>query len=240
MESPRTDDVFSNGPAADNFGVVISQPPEIPEIKFRVPSAPWLAKENIARILLPYEYAIQQVQAMLLMRKPREFVVVVMLIEVVFIVLYQLNSGVLSDVCVIISALMLCALVFGQNREYLMENVFTPVEDLGRPGEPNRIYSIDELADLISIVGSRVHCFVLGCQQKASDRTVVGQMLWMFFLLCCFVAAAILRARMVLWFLVNMVLFLPGIVFHPAVYPSIAPFLNTVMVTIAPKVKDGH
>lgn len=229
------DDVFGNSPTAENFGAAISQPPEVPEIKFRVPSAPCLAQEKIAAMLAPYEYAIQQAEAMLLLRRPKEFMDIVLAIQSVLVALYLFSSGLLSDACVIFCLAVLCVIVFKHNRELFMTGIFRPLDDFGRPDEPNRIYTIDEIARFISVIGSRVHCFFLGCRQKATDKTVVGQLLWLSFLSCCFVAASILKTRVVLYFLVNVVLILPGIVFHPAVYPKISSFLTTLMTTIAPK-----
>lgn len=77
--------------------------------------------------MLSDEYAMQQVEALLLLHRPMEFEVIVGMIEAVFMVPYEPDPGVLSDVCVIVSLATGCVAVFRQNREYLLATVFRPV-----------------------------------------------------------------------------------------------------------------
>jgi hypothetical protein len=205
------------------------------EIKFRVPSCPELDHANIARILSPYENLIDQVQAILLWRRFSVSAICVGIIELCFRFgkMYQIQF--FNGLVLLISVCCLCHFVYRSHREFFLTVVFPPITDRGGQDESNRIYSLDEVAHFISIFGSRIHCFWLGCVQKASDRSIVGRLLWVMFLICMFTLFTIVPMSLIGYVAVHAVLVLP-VVLHPKIYPLVLPQLQQLLRLIAPKV----
>ena len=208
------------------------------KVKFRVPSTPALATENIVAILRPYEYLIEQAQAILFWHRPLQFVLLMAGVESFFFVVWKFDLGFLSGAVILFTVGVTGVMVIENLAD--MEHYFPPITAEDGDGEPHRhkIYSIEDLADFLSVVGSRLHCFVLGCVQKARDPTVVGQTIWLSFLVCCFVATCVMRTFYIFVVVVNLILIVPGIVFHPDIYGDVAPSLNHLMMAIAPKVRE--
>jgi hypothetical protein len=205
------------------------------EIKFRVPSCPELDHANIARILSPYENLIDQVQAILLWRRFSVSAICVGIIELCFRFgkIYQIQFC--NGLVLLIAACSLCHFIYRSHREFFLTVVFPPIVDRGGQDESNRIYSLDEVARFISIFGSRIHCFWLGCVQKASDRSVAGRLVWVMFLVCMFTLFTIVPTYLIGYVGVHAVLVLP-VVLHPKIYPLVLPQLQQLLRLIAPKI----
>jgi hypothetical protein len=228
------DDVGGPGDAAPPADEV---PPD-EEVKLRVPSCPALEVSNIVRALSPYRYVIDQVQAILLWRRPSQFAATFGTVAAVFMVVHLFRLNILSSVVFLTAAGAVAVFVFDSHRSYFVAEYFPPVVDRGQPTDPDRVYSLEELAGAISIIGSRIHCFWLGCVQKATDQSVVGQVIWLLFLLCMFALFAIIPTLLVMEGLALSIVVLPGVLFHPAVYDTMRPTLDQLMRLIAPKVRD--
>lgn len=223
------------GPSIDNLAE-IAAPPEVPEIKFRVPSTPSLDSKNIIQILKPYESIIDHIQELLLWKRPLQFGLLTFFAESFLIIVYIADMGFFQFVFFILMiyfTIYIISVKYSNNFAF-----FPPIEDRGNEDDPNRIYSLEELSSLISIFGSRLHTFFLGCKQKAEDPTIFGQIVWIFFLFCFFVILVIVKSFPILFLTVHSILYLPGIIFHPLIYPIVLPWLQRLMRTIAPKIKD--
>jgi hypothetical protein len=205
------------------------------EIKFRVPSCPELDHANIARILSRYENFIDQVQAILLWRRFSVSAVCVGIIELCFRLGKICQIRFCDGLVLLISACGLCHFAYRSHREFFLTVVFPPIADRGGQDESNRIYSLDEVAHFISIFGSRIHCFWLGCAQKASDRSVAGRLVWVMFLVCMFALFTIVPTYLIGYVGVHAVLVLP-VVLHPKIYPLVLPQLQQLLRLIAPKI----
>lgn len=205
---------------------------DVPEIKFRVPSTEALRQENIISVLKPYEYLIQQLQTILLWKRPAEYAVIVTIVELLFILGYITNMGFMAGCLVIATLFFTWFIVFNTYKTFILEKIFPPVYSEGN------LYDLDDIAKFISIVGSRIHCFLLGCKQKAEDMSIISQLTWIFFLVCCFIAFKIIKTYVILYAMVHFVLIIVPLIFHPMIHPRILPSLERLMTTIAPKVKD--
>lgn len=226
------------GPSIDNLAE-LAAPPEVPEIKFRVPSTPCLDSKNIKKILKPYKKIIDFIQELLLWRRPFQFLLLTFFAESFLFTVYITNMGFFQFVVFLLFLYFIVYIIAVKYSRYI--NIFPSVEDesyRGSEDEPNHVYSLDELSSLISIIGSRLHTFFLGCKQKAEDPTIFGQIVWVIFLFCFFVIVVIVKTFPILFLSLHAILFLPGIIFHPLIYPSVLPWLQRLMRTIAPKIKD--
>lgn len=223
------------GPSMDNLAES-ENPPEVPQIKFRVPSTPSLDSKNIQRILKPYESIIDHIQEILLWRRPLQFGLLIFFAESFLFIVYIIDMDIFQFILFILMTYFLIHIFIVKYSSYI--NFFPPIEDRGNKDDPNRIYSLEELSNLISIIGSRMHTFFLGCKQKAEDPTIFGQIVWVIFLFCFFVILVIVKSFPILFLVVHSILYLPGFIFHPLIYPTVLPWLQRLMRTIAPKVKD--
>jgi hypothetical protein len=188
-------------------------------------------------LLRPHAYFLEQAQAILLLRRPVFFGVLVGCVEVCITVTCFFDIPFFAGLTLLFAAFGICDTVIKENEDFFLRVVFPPITDLGTQDEPNRIYPLEDLASFISTVGSRIHCFFLGCSQKSDDPTFLGRLIWILFLVCLFVIFALLPTFVVFVIAAQLILFLPGVLFHPFVYPWISPFLQEVMKSVAPKVK---
>ncbi|OHS97902.1 hypothetical protein TRFO_35773 [Tritrichomonas foetus] len=227
-----------NLPSADSISDFVAPPPEVPEIKFRVPSTPLLETDNIIRFLMPHQALIDQIQALLLWRRPVQFGIFVFLFESILFFIQFTGMGFFPFICFYILILYTLKAISFKYHDFFASVVFPPVEDRGSENETNRIFTLEEIASFISVVGSRIHTFLLGCKQKADDPTIFGQIIWITFLFCFFMLAVIVRTFPLFFLFLHVIVFLPGIIFHPIVNPHILPYLQRLMMTIAPKIKD--
>lgn len=224
------------GPSLDNLAE-IAAPPGVPEIKFRVPSTPSLDSANIQKILQPYESIIVHIQELLLWKRPLQFGLLIFFAESFLFIVYYTDMGFFQFVLFILMIYFFICIIF-LKYSYYVKKFFPPIKDRGNEDDPNRIYSLEELSSLISIFGSRLHTFFLGCKQKAEDPTIFGQIVWIIFLFCFFVILVIVKSFPILFLTVHSIIYLPGIIFHPLIYPTVLPWLQRLMRTIAPKIKD--
>lgn len=226
------------GQSIDNLADLTAPPEDLPEIKFRVPSAPFLESQNIKSILQPYEHIIDQIQALLLLRRPVQFGLLAFLCESFLFICYFAVFNFFQFIIFITALYFLTYILINKYSSFIKDNLFPEIEDRGNEDEPNRIYSLDDISSLLSVFGSRIHTFFLGCKQKAEDPTVFGQIVWIVFVFCFFVIAVIVRTFPLFFLIQHTILFLPGLIFHPQIYPSAIPWLQKLMTTIAPKIKD--
>jgi hypothetical protein len=207
------------------------------EVQLRVPSCPALEIGNIMQWLTPHEYFLQQAQAILLLRRPVFFAALAGCLELSLVVSYFFEIDFFAGLTLLFGLFGASVAVIKAHQDFFLEVVFPPIMDFGSRNESNRIYPLEDLASFISTVGSRIHCFFLGCSQKSDDATFLGRLIWILFLVCLFVIFAVLPTFVVFVVAVQLVLFLPAVLFHPSVYPWIAPILQKLMKSVAPKMK---
>ena len=216
----------------------IPDPPAIPQLKFRVPSTPLLSTDNIINVIKPYEDIIDQLQMLLLWRRPRTFGLLVFFFEAILFFVYITNMTFIPFMVSLSLLSITSRFILYKYHDFIISNFFPPIEDRGNENETNRLFSLEEIAKFISVIGSRIHTFILGCKQKADDPTAFGQIIWICFLFCFFVIGVTVRTFPFLFLAFHLIFFVPGIIFHPIVHPYILPYLQRIMTTIAPKIKD--
>lgn len=228
---------FGSSSSSENLTEIVPSEPVVHQIKFRVPSTPALDKENICQILGPYEYFVQQLQGILFFHRPIHFTVLAASTNLLMVLIYKTKIGFFSTTVLIFSLYILSCIIWQRHKEFFVTYVFTQLPEI-KSDLPNRIYSLEDISFTLSIVLSRIHCFILGCRVKALDPSIISKLLWISFLVPFFFVFRIARTFYIMCFSINCALFLPGILLHPKVFVYSSTYLQQIMMTLAPKIKD--
>ena len=212
-------------------------PPEELRIKYKVPYIQELSKENIVRVLTPYKGIIDQIQAILLWRWPVQSAILLIYFNIWSLITYLLDLSFINVLIIILVTVVYLAILH-RRKGVLSSFFFPPIPTDKDPTAPNRIYSLEEISELFSTVGSRLYCFAQSCLQKATDMSFFGQLSWIAILLCMFVFFKIARTFWICVITVNFFLTVPGIIFRPNIYPRFSDNLQWLMMVISPKIKD--
>jgi len=215
-----------------------SLPPiqEEPPVRFRVPSCPELDKDVICQQLKKYEQLIYRFEAIILWRKPIQLIVLFFLVNFVALFVYYFSISIIN--VFIITVTLIVALILINNSKSFRFELLPKIESAGNIEESNRIFTLEELSVFLSTVGSRVHCFWLSCEKKAKDMSFFGQIIWIGLLTCAFIFFKLARTFWTLLIPLDIIMILPGFLFHPSIHPMIHDYLQWLMMIVAPKVKD--
>ena len=229
---------FSSSSSTSELNAVAeTPPPEEPKIKYKVPYIEELSKENIVKVLTPYKGLIDQIQAVLLWRWPVQSTILLIYFNLWSLITYLLDLSFINVLIIILVTVVYLAIL--HRKKGVVSSFFFPPIPVNKDEEQsNRIYSLEEISELLSTVGSRFYCFAQSCLQKATDMSFFGQLSWIAILLCMFVFFKIARTFWICVITVNFFLTVPGIIFRPNIYPRFKYNLQWLMMVISPKIKD--
>lgn len=229
---------ISSSSSAQDLNIDNMQPgTEEPPVKFKVPSCQQLEKEHLVQMLTPYKQYIDQFLALVLWRRPIQLILCLIYINTVSFLIYFLHFSFINVLIIFISTITFISLVY-VNHNAFTKFFFPPVLTYGEATETNRIFTLEEIAEVISVVGSRIHCFLQSCAIRATDKNIFGQLAWIAILCCMFVFFKVAKTFWIFYGIINAIFIVPGFIFHPAINPSIKDYLKWVMMVIAPKIKE--
>ena len=227
---------FSSSSSASELNLDVT-PPEEPQVKYKVPYCPELRKENIVRILTPYKEIVDQIQSLLLWRWPAQLAIIFIYVNACALLAYYCNFSFINILIIFLFTFVMMAIIH-EHKGVVSSFFFPPIPVDQDPNAPNRIYSLDEVAGLISTIGSRLYCFYHSCFQKCTHMSFIGQLSWISILLSMFVFFKIMKTFWIVLACTELILVVPGIIFNPNVYPKIKDNLTWTMMVISPKLKD--
>lgn len=195
-------------------------------VKLKVPSSPAMEKENIENHLQRYLPILDELQVILLWRRPLVLGCIVILQQLFFLIAYLLDLGAIG--------VLLLSTVYAKICKLLAEHssILVPVHP------DNLLFSLDDFCEILSVVGSRLQTFWESVKTRANDDSFIGQLLWLGILVCLTGAAALTSVFWLCYIITTTALVLPGIVFHPEIRPHVQFYLDWLLNLIAPKVKD--
>ena len=100
---------------------------------------------------------------------------------------------------------------------------------------PNRRYYIEDLSEIISAIGYRLYWFYQNCLQMSTNVSFIWQLLWIMILICLFIFFRIIPTLWINIILTNGILIIPGLIFHPSIYPKIKDNLDMIMLFLSSK-----
>lgn len=207
--------------------------PQPVKLDLRVPSAPSLDKFRIKELLSPQKQIIQYAISALMFRNPVLYLFVALSIEGMFLIAYFLNLGFLE--CSVFAILLSLSgkLLYTKYSDFVDKFILQIHSDTE---EDNNIdEEFEKFTYLLSVVGSRIHCFYLSCRDKREDRSFVGVVIWLWFHSCIFFLTKIFSTFSVVFVSTQFVLFLTPIYFYPCVHPYLNKQLDKLMELVAPK-----
>jgi hypothetical protein len=204
--------------------------------KLRVPSCPALEHSNLCWILRPYELSIQRLESILLWHRPIHFAILLILVELFFLVAVVYSIGSLAVIAVLVAVTVILCFFFRFQDSMFITLLFPPLIPSGSPNASNRIRPIEDIAYLVAIAGSRLHCFYVSVTEMAGDTSFVGRILWILFLTSNAAGCSVIPSSVLFAMFFNVIVILPGIVFHPWVYPTSEPILCLFMDLMAPTI----
>ena len=174
-------------------------------------------KDKIKEFLKSKEREIAGIQGILFFRLPVQFAILVLTTNLTLLLVKKFRISCYS----IIALLLLLRILWNTfsigkicSKFFFPENVPT-----GNQDETNRIRSVDEIYNAIISLFS-----------KLSEYTREKDTPWkqLVFFLSFFILFIYVRTFWIIFIFVNLAFFLPGIIFHPAVYPSFQKALSSV------------
>ena len=177
-----------------------------------------LHKEKIKEFLNSRKREVSGIQGILFFRLPVQFAVLVLSIDFFLLLLSKLKMSSYSVIALLLLMNTLWIVLKKFSIDKILSNFFFP-ENLqeGSETESNRIRSTDEVYNAI------VSLFV-----KLSEYTREKDTPWkkLVFFSSLFIFFIYTDTFWFIFTIVNLLFFLPGIVFHPAIYPSFQNVLN--------------
>jgi hypothetical protein len=174
--------------------------------------------------LTPYENVYKIVQGILFFRRPIPFAAIVLIVEVILFTVGSLDLGFLSVVSLgiaLFNAGKIISLFFG---ETISAALSAPIDE-GEPPVSNRIYPLLPFCQRFSHISSTV----VDALEKVCDANKAGSVsslalttgvfraLFMFF--------AAVGSFWPIFVIIQIVLFAPGVVMHPKVFPYAEPYI---------------
>ena len=158
------------------------------------------------------ENIVLGLQGILLFRLIPQFIIIFVLINLVFIICGVLDLTFLAVATLLAIIYTLGKVVYGIAGEKIIAFFFPSEFDKGTQDQSNHVRSVDDVADLISGCPCLQKC-PLKCEQGGFPikRLIV---LGVLFLIFCITGTFWLNV-----IVVNLILILPGVLLHPAVYP---------------------
>jgi hypothetical protein len=174
--------------------------------------------------LTPYENVYKIVQGILFYRRLVPFVVISVSIEFLLFLVWSLDLGLLSVVSLGVALFTGGKLVFLTFGETIIATAF-PAIDEGAPTVSNRIYPLLPFCQRFSHISSTI----VDALEKVCEANKAGSVTSLAITTAVF-SALFLFFNMVgsfwpIFVIVQIVLFAPGVVMHPKVFPYAEPYI---------------
>jgi hypothetical protein len=168
---------------------------------------------NLEDFLRAHPTFLDELQAVLLFRRPFLSTFLVTVINIHFFILFYLN---LPFYC-FLTVIFIEFFVIRRFLPLVARFFFDEIISKGSPDEPNRIRDVDELMPLVARF-ERLFQFITGIvKQLAREDTLNGSVIYAGFLVCLFVLTYRLDFLKLTSVIVNFAMILPAFCLHPEV-----------------------
>jgi hypothetical protein len=171
--------------------------------------------------LKPYESVVNQVQAVFLLKNPVGFAIPFLSVNFLFFVIYKLNLSFLPTFFLLLTLRTLLSLAILSFPDVFKSIFDKPIENPEQG--PFKLEPLPELCILISGV-----CALVQAEKKAltpQGNSLAGASLLLLVLGALFFLFLVTGTFWVNFVIVNLAFFVPMVVLHPAVKPTVAKLL---------------
>lgn len=168
--------------------------------------------------LKPYEEYVDQIQAMVFWRNPIPMAIFVVCVELLFIFIGTLHLSFLPCLFLFLALKTLIRFVIQAFGQKIHELFFKPVENKGEGAYP--IYPLDTFCQTVTCFTSKL-VVVIKAVKPQGELTIASSIIPLGVLFACFLVFWLTGTFWLAFILVNLVIFLPAILLHPAVKPKV-------------------
>ncbi|KAH0788120.1 hypothetical protein GPJ56_007951 [Histomonas meleagridis] len=180
---------------------------------------PFKNPKNIEEKLKPYEKHIEQIQAMLFWRNPIPMAILLVLVNLLFFIIYKLNLSFVPTMLLLATISVLIKVVKKIAGEKIASILFKPIEN--KEGT-YKIYSLESVSQTLSCIAQKISS--LRGRICPGEKPTIGSALLPLGILAGLFLVFLLTGTFWLNFvLVNLILLLPAVIFHPKVLEKIEP-----------------
>lgn len=173
----------------------------------------------------PYGAQVDNLQAMLFFRRPIPFAVTFVLANILFCVIYLLHLNIFSF-CLLCQFLYYAFWLIYNNFASLIGTFLFPElkpEERGTEEESNHIYPLRFLTDRGSYCA---YYFVTLFEGRINAKTLTDSLINAGISFILFLLFLIINPIVLAWILFDLIICLPGVLFHPKVNPTVKPYLQ--------------
>jgi hypothetical protein len=180
--------------------------------------------DNLRDTLRENGKLVEEVQAVLLFRRPVALVVIFFVFNLVVGVISNFNF---FGSCLFLYTVYAVWRLYGQTAGIALVGVlFGKSVQRGAPDESNRIRTPDEVADCLDHIFGPACYAIASLNGIATDGSIVGQLTYIAILLFVFVLTLYLDVFNLFVWIVNLTLIVPGILLHPRVWAQVGPAIG--------------
>ena len=188
-----------------------------------------MRENKIKGLLLPYSDVINDVQYILLWKKPITSSLLVILVNVTAIISYFLNLAFINVFILVYVEIVFLSLFY--NSDCKLRQKLLP-----KKRKDSELFNLDQVSYFISVVGNRIHLLFMEVVVRSIEQDFFGRISWICMLICVFAIFKIITTFAAVVFLLNCILILPGALLNQTVYPSVKGTIDALfsMMIIEP------
>lgn len=192
------------------------------------PASCWTDAGALEMKLKPYERIFDRLQSMLFWKSPFAMVMLLLMVNIVFFIIYKLQLTFVPTVLLLMSLKVFGELLSDQIKSMVMPVLFKEMDT--KDDGLYAIYSVREISELIVFFTSRlIKAFnMLNTAGSAQLSSVSVPLVSCVALFVLFLFTGTLALN---WWLVNILLITPAVAMHPSVKPFFALVLSKMTKT---------
>lgn len=179
--------------------------------------------QQLEQKLKPYENKIEQFQAMVFWRNPIAMVALLVIVESIFAVVGIFKLTFVPTMFLLMSLKVIGKIVIAKFGEKIAKALFKPIQN--KDQGTYKIYSLDKICGLISCIAKKLSKICpCKCGEKCEITTSTGirPLLVLSAALVFFLVIGTYAFNLIV---VNLVLLLPAVIFHPKVLEKLQPYV---------------
>lgn len=204
--------------------IFFSSPMSSPEDATPTSPEPPFTTPKVEAALAPYTRIYENVQGMLLWRRPLPMVLLLLVTELVFAFVYLSDLGFFSVLSIAVTFRYIAELIYHNFGSQISSALF-PDKPKGRPDEPNRIRELRPFCRLFAGIANRAYSYA---HRLFTDFSTDGLLHSTLVYLVLFVVFHLCGTFAVVFVLVHILLLAPGALLHPRAYPHTAPLVERI------------
>lgn len=181
--------------------------------------------DHVYQVFLPYNKLIDQIQAVLLWRLPIPLIIALLIINIFFFFAHYLEIGALSVFLFFVflyHTILFISEKFGTTIASFLFPNFNP-EEYRNESVSNHIYPLRDITDYFSFLIFKLVTFyekIFYTKTSLFDALIYSGVAFILFLIFY-----LIDSFWIIFCLTNLIILLPGFIFHPVINPYIKPYL---------------